>query len=391
MTDSVPTFDAAVVGGGPAGLSAAVALAGAGARVALVAPPAPAGDWRTAALFGSSVDFLDRLGLVNEVAAKAAALRTMRLTDITGRLIRAPEVVLHAREIGRDLFGYNIANRDLVEVFTRALAGAGDRIVPYETLLGGIDFSTPVPTLALDDGRSLSASLVVGADGRKSRVRTAAGITVRSWTYPQTALVLNLEHTGAHHDTSTEFHTRTGPFTLVPLGPGRSSLVCVERPEVVQRLVELADDALAVELERRCRSLLGGFTVISPRQSWPMSAFKADRLVERRVVLVGEAAHGFPPLGAQGLNLTLRDVADLATVVGEALGRGQDPGDREAVARYARLRTGDVAGRVFGVDLLNRSLLSDALPIQFARAVALGLAHNLPQVRKMMLTEGMRA
>lgn len=384
-------YDIAVVGAGPAGLTTALALADAGARLALVGPAAPTTDHRTSALFGSSIDLLDRLGVFASLKEAAAPLATMRLVDGTRRLIRAPEVTFRAREIGRDVFGYNLANRALVAALEDGVRAKAVRIDRFEVPLVSLDLAGPTPALRLDDGRTISAALVVGADGRRSPVRTGAGIAVDTWSYPQSALVVNLEHTGSHDDTSTEFHTETGPFTLVPLGHNRSSLVMVETPETVGRLMALEDGEFARELERRSHALLGRLTIAGPRQSWPMSAFKARRLAIPGVVLVGEAAHGFPPIGAQGLNLTMRDAAALAGLVGGRLASGSDLGTAEFASAYGKLRIGDVAGRVYGVDLLNRSLLAGALPVQLARSLVLDLARSLGPLRRALMREGLGA
>jgi 2-octaprenyl-6-methoxyphenol hydroxylase len=236
----------------------------------------------------------------------------------------------------------------------------------------------------------VTARLAVAADGRHSRLREAIGIRAKTWSYPQTALVLNLDHTEPHFDTSTEFHTETGPFTLVPLQARRSSLVCVEAPAKAEALAALDDAALAVELERRSHSILGALTVASPRQTWPMSSLSVDHLVGPRVALVGETAHAFPPIGAQGLNLGIRDIAALADLVARARSRGDDVGGEETLARYASARRADVMTRTMGVDLLNRSLLTGFLPVQVARSVGMQMARDVGPFRKLMMREGLR-
>lgn len=393
MSEAPQHFDVAVVGGGPAGLAVAMALADAGARVALIAPPPSADDWRTTALLGDSVDFLERHGVWSNLRAVASPLRHMRLVDASSRLFRAPDVTFDAREIGRDLFGYNVANGPLVAALSDAVAARSGGIARYEALFQTLDHAEGGEQLTLSSGETVTASLVVAADGRNSGVRKAAGIEVKSWTYPQEALVLALSHREPHHDTSVEFHTEAGPFTLVPHGPGRSSLVWMDRPEVIERMAGLDDAALALEIERRSGSTWGAMTVDSPRQRWPLSGFRARQLAAGRVVLIGEAAHGFPPIGAQGFNLTLRDIAKLEKIVRTATHPPTGkPLDGVAVARsYGTARRLDVAGRVTGVDLLNRSLLSDFLPIQVVRAAGLMLAREVGPIRRLMMRAGLAA
>jgi 2-octaprenyl-6-methoxyphenol hydroxylase len=380
--------EVAVVGGGPAGLTAALALAAGGATVALVAPPAPPVDHRTTALLSGSVELLQQAGAWGAVHAYAAPLKTMRLVEGSRRLIRAPEIAFHASELGLEAFGYNVENKALTDALSEAMSVHEDRIVRIEALMEDIDLSPGKPVLTAADGRTVTARLVVAADGRGSRVREAAGIRARTWSYPQTALVVNLDHTAPHYDTSTEFHTETGPFTLVPLKPRRSSLVCIEKPAVAEALSMMDDGPLAAELERRAHSLLGRFTIASARQTWPMSGLKAETLGRGAVALVGETAHAFPPIAAQGLNLGIRDIAALAEIVRRERLRG---GDLSAVAeRYATARRADVTSRTYGVDLLNRSLLTNFLPVQIGRAVMLQLARDVGPLRKIMMREGLR-
>ncbi|HUG61244.1 MAG TPA: UbiH/UbiF family hydroxylase [Methylomirabilota bacterium] len=392
MADRADAIDVeiAVVGGGPTGLAAALALARSGATVALIAPPAPATDHRTTALLSGSVEVLDRIGAYAAFSSLAAPLRTMRLVDGTKRLVRAPEIAFHASELGLDAFGVNVANRDFVAGLAAALAEVGDRIRRIESTLDTVAVEDGRIQLRTTDGDIVTARLTVGADGRNSAVRQAAGIRAKTWSYPQTALVLNLRHKQPHYDASTEIHTETGPFTLVPLGPGRSSLVCVETPDVAERLAAMPDEALAADLERRSHSILGRLEIDSPRQTWPMSSLSVDRMVADRVALVGEAAHAFPPIGAQGLNLGIRDIAALADIVGRARARGDDVGGPGVLDRYASARRTDVLTRTFGVDLLNRSLLTDFLPVQVARSVAMQIARDVGPLRKLMMREGLR-
>ncbi len=373
----------AVVGAGPVGLAAALVVADAGYATALVAPARPPADARTSALLAGSVALLEKIGIWNEIAGEAAPLRTMRIVDGTRRLIRAPEVAFHAREIGLDAFGYNIANAVLVAALEAAVATRPiDRREAFvETVRPGDE----AVVLTLSTGDSLSARLVVAADGRRSKVRDGVGIGTQSWRYDQVALVCNLSHAIPHDDTSTEFHTEAGPFTLVPLPGKRSSLVWVDRPAESERRLGLGEEALAAEIEARAQSVLGALAIDGWRQTFPLSGMTARRFAANRVALAGEAAHLFPPIGAQGLNLGYRDVTALAEVLS---GRHEDPGAGEVLAAYDRARRGDVFTRTAAVDALNRTLLSGFLPAQALRGAGLFLLDRVAPLRHFAMRQG---
>jgi len=376
----------AVIGGGPAGLTAALALAQAGVDCALIAR-APVPDYRTTALLAGSVKALDTLGVWQACAGDSAPLRVMRIVDDTGRLIRAPEVSFGASEIGLDAFGCNIENRHLVAALT-ARAGALSNLTVIVDEAGTIEPGDDRVTVALGDGGSVNARLVIGADGRGSACRRAAGIDADRHTYPQTALTFNLRHTRPHHDSSTEFHTRSGPFTLVPLPGNRSSLVWVVEPAEVEEIRALDDARLADEIERRSHSILGRVTLDEGRGEFPLSVLTARTFGLNRIALVGEAAHVIPPIGAQGLNLGLRDAATIAELVVAAPRDGADVGAPALLARYDALRRADATSRTFAVDVLNRSLLTDFLPVQSIRGLGLFLVDRVGPLRRAVLREG---
>jgi 2-octaprenyl-6-methoxyphenol hydroxylase len=376
-----------IVGGGPAGLTAAIALAEAGIATALVAPRTATPDNRTTALLAGSVTALDTLGIWQRCRAQAAPLRTLRIVDDTSRLLRAPELRFAASEIGLDAFGHNIENRYLI-----AALDARTRELPALMLIEDAAETVVVEdaevTVRLKTGASLAARLAIGADGRHSLCRAAASIPTEGWSYPQMALTFSLSHLRQHEDISTEFHTERGPFTLVPLPGLRSSLVFVVDPEEAPRLTALPAGDLAMEIERRSHSILGKIEVEPGRGMFPLEIETARTFGTRRVALVGEAAHVIPPIGAQGLNLGLRDAATIGELVVEAHRDGRDVGSAEVTSRYEHMRRADVTSRTLAVDLLNRSLLSDFLPLQGARALGLFLMERIGPLRRAVMREG---
>lgn len=380
------TVEVAIVGGGPVGLTAALALAEAGVETALVARRRPV-DHRTTALLAGSVTALQTLGVWAGCAADAAPLRVMRIVDATSRLIRAPEVSFVAAEIGLDAFGHNIENGHLLAALD-ARARALPSLRQIEDEARSIETDDAYGTVILKSGASVRARLLIGADGRRSLCRMAAGIEIDSRSYPQTALTFNLRHARPHHDTSTEFHTESGPFTLVPLPGERSSLVCVLDAAEAKRVAALDGAALNHEIEQRSHSILGKVAVEPGRGAFTLSIATARRFAQGRVALVGEAAHLVPPIGAQGLNLGLRDAATIGELVVAARRDGGDVGSDELLARYDAHRRGDVRGRSLAVDLLNRTLLNDFLPAQGARGLSLYAIDRLGPLRRAVMREG---
>jgi len=374
-----------VAGAGPAGMIAALAFADAGFPVTLAGPPAPPDDRRTTALMMPSLAFLKELGLFDALTERAAPLRAMRIVDGTSRLVRSPTVTFRASEIGETAFGYNIPNKHLLNCLETAVR-RNDAIEWRESLVSGYRLSDDEAVAELD-GDTITARLVIAADGRTSPAREAAGIRTHRHGHAQSALVLNFAHTRDHASISTEFHTETGPFTQVPLPGRRSSLVWVVRPQTATGLMEMGDGVISEEIERRMQSMLGKVEVEPGRQVYPLSSAMPSRFGARRVALVGEAAHLFPPIGAQGLNLGVRDIQDLLATARASRG---DPGTPATLLRYDARRRPDIMARSGAVNMLNYSLLSDFLPAQLMRGAGIGLLAGFAPLRGFFMREGLR-
>ncbi|EJN04916.1 UbiH/UbiF family hydroxylase [Phyllobacterium sp. YR531] len=384
MTNTI-TDPIIVAGAGHVGLIAALSLAKSGHNVINLGEMPGSSDKRTTALMMPAIHFLQSVDLWTDIEPHAAPMTTMRILDGTRRLVRSPSVTFEATEIGEPAFGYNIANSTLTAVLSDAMkkSTVEHRAVPIVKY----DHAGETVLVETGDGSTLTANAIVAADGRSSLARDAAGITARTWSYNQTAVVLSFAHTRDHHDISTEFHTEYGPFTIVPLQGQRSSLVWVTTPEMAAELLVLDRDELAKRVEERMQSMLGAVTIEVAPQSWPLSGLVPTSFARNRIFLAGESAHVFPPIGAQGLNLGIRDVEALTETLPED---GEDLGSASVISAYNRKRSPDILARTGAVDALNRSLLSDFLPVQMVRSGGLELLRAFSPLRSFVMREGLR-
>ncbi len=298
-------------------------------------------------------------------------------------------MAFQAGEIGRETFGSNVPNATLVRALVDAVL-SHDLITWIPT--SGATAVTCTPggiQLELAEGRTVDTCLLAAADGRFSIGPRAAGISVRRWTYPQVAIATTFHHSRPHRDTVIELHGAHGPLTTVPLAGDSSSLVWVESPDSARTLLDMDADAFAAHLEERLQGVLGTIDNVGPRASYPLSALTTSRMGASAIALVGEAAHVIPPIGAQGLNLGLRDAAALADCVADARTRGDDIAGDDVLEAYHRMRSTDVAARAASIDALNRSLLADMLPVDVFRSLTARLISGLHPLRQLLMHGGM--
>lgn len=391
-------FDCLVVGAGPIGLAMARALELNNLTYCLCGelprnrPNSP--DLRTAALFDGSIRLLKRLGAWPHLEAFAAPLDGIRMVDATGHLLRAPEQVFRSRDIDAPQLGFNIPNPSLVGALRTSLAAA-DAI--NESPAGEANFTAIVRKVTINDrfvvatladGTERRARLAIAADGRRSLTRDAAGIAVKTWDHNQAALTAHFDHTLSNQAISTEIHTRAGPCTIVPLTSHRAGLVWMDHPDVAADLADRDDDAFIAALEARFAGLLGPVRTVTVRRVFPLSTLLAERFAGPRVALVGESGHAFPPIGAQGLNLGLRDVASLVDHLTAAAKNGVDFGASSVLNAYSDERRADVLLRTYGVDVLNVSLAGRATGL--LRGVMLHATKASPDFKRFLMARGMQ-
>jgi 2-octaprenyl-6-methoxyphenol hydroxylase len=233
-----------------------------------------------------------------------------------------------------------------------------------------------------------TARVVLAADGQNSRLREAVGIKVTKWSYNQVAIATSFDHSAPHDDISTEYHRSAGPFTVVPLPGNRSSIVWMERPGRASELMALDDRHLAAEIQLATHGSLGRIDALGPRKTFPMRGASAQAYAAGRVMLIGEAAHVVPPVGAQGLNMSLRDAAHAAELVIDAVSAGGDPGSRAVMRDYQAARRIDVIPRQAIIDAMNRSLLSEFEVFGMIRALGLTAVAATPPLRKLVMRGG---
>jgi 2-octaprenyl-6-methoxyphenol hydroxylase len=392
------TTDILISGGGVAGLTAAAAFGAAGFSVICVdpAPPVTDGaderaDLRTTAFLQPARQLLESAGLWQHLAPHAAALDIMRIVDAGGPEPE-PRVIKDfvAAEISDEPFGWNLPNWLLRREMVARLADLPNVSFRPGTGTASVLTRDSAALVTLSDGTLVSARLLIAADGRASPVRTALNIPVRTTRYGQKALAFAVTHDHPHNNISTEVHRSGGPFTLVPLpdrdGKPCSAIVWMDHGPEIARLAALPVPEFEAEMTARSAGLYGPLVLVTRRSVWPIISQIADRFDGERTALLAEAAHVVPPIGAQGLNMSL---GDLRCLLDLAQANPADIGSRAMLTAYHHRRWPEVKARVTGIDLLNRTSMIGAPGLRDLRASALKTLYALKPVRQTLMKAGL--
>ncbi|GAB5439595.1 UbiH/UbiF family hydroxylase [Falsiruegeria mediterranea] len=395
MTD---TCDILISGGGIAGLTAAAAFGHAGLNVVCVDPAPPiterdvdGSDMRTTAFLQPAQTLLETCGLWARLSDHAAPLQIMRIVDAGGELPE-PRIVrdFNAADISDMPFGWNLPNWLLRREMVARLAELPNVDFRPGTGTSGLFTRTGEARVTLTDGTRVRCKLVLAADGRNSPMREAAGIDVNTIRYGQKALAFAVTHPISHQNVSTEIHRSGGPFTLVPLpdwqGSPSSAIVWMERGATAQELLAMEPEAFEAAMTERSCGLFGPLKLASRRTIWPIISQSAERLNGERVALMAEAAHVVPPIGAQGLNMSL---GDLGTLLELAQARPEGLGDAQMLDAYHKARHNEIALRVKGIDMLNRASMVETRALRDVRAAGLNALYSLAPVRKTLMQMGL--
>jgi len=388
--------DVILVGAGMAGMTLALALASAGLKVSVIDRDDPmlwaaqAFDGRVSAIAAGSRRVFETLGLWPAMVAAATPILDIRVTDGDQPLF------LHFDhdELGQEPLGHIIENR----MIRAALLGAVDRFPSLELIapkgIAAIARDGKAVEATLDDGQTIMAPLVVGADGRASRVRESAGINQTEWCYDQGAIVTTVVHQRPHRDVAWERFLSPGPFASLPMtddefGRHRSSVVWTERHELVPAFMDLGVSDFNDALAARFGDHLGVVTAAGPRWSYPLGLSLAEAYIADRLALIGDAAHGIHPIAGQGLNLGIRDAAALAEIVVDAARLGLDFGMKTVLEDYQRWRRFDSFALAGATDILNRLFSNNFGPLRLMRGLGLAAVNRFGPARRLFMREAM--
>lgn len=403
MSDILHT-EVAIVGGGLAGLTLGIALASHGVDTVIVDREDPAKalaagfDGRVSAIALASQRMLAAIGLWQHVS-EAQPMWDIRVSDGDSPLF----VHYDHAVLGEDPFGWLVENRVMRQAQQAALADhpALRLLAPLgvASVERGQPGSGAPAQLTLGDGRKIYARLVVGADGRGSAIRQAAGIKTMEWAYRQTGIVCTVWHERPHHGVAQERFLPAGPFAILPMtdeaardgtaGRHRSSLVWTEPPERAAAILALDEAGFVAEMRQRFGDHFGALGLVGPRWSYPLSFLHAERYVDHRLALVGDAAHGIHPIAGQGLNLGLRDVAALTEAVVLARRLGLDPGQADVLEGYEDWRRVDTVVLSAVTDMLTRLFSNDVAPLRLARDLGLGLVQHIAPAKSFFMRHAM--
>lgn len=382
-------FDVLVSGGGLVGLTLAIALARHGVAVAVVDPAdpaetmAPGFDGRVSAIASASWRMFEALGIADHLAGRTCPIDRIWVSEGLG-----PGALDFAPDPEDGALGYMIENRALRQALEAAAASVPgitrfqpDRIVSAERGAHRV-------SARLAGGAQVEASLLVAAEGRRSPTRELAGITVAQWSYHHRAMVTAIDHERPHGNTAYEIFYAGGPFALLPMQPGTRSAVVWTVPERrADAMLKLSPAAWLAEAEKRMGDFLGTISLAAPMQSYPLGYHRAARIVDDRLALVGDTAHGIHPIAGQGVNLGYRDAAALAEAVVEGMRVGLEPGDAQILTRYQRWRALDTMSVTLMMDGLVRLFdVPGRLPSR-VRALGLGAVQRLGPLKRRFMAE----
>jgi 2-octaprenyl-6-methoxyphenol hydroxylase len=375
------------------GLTLALALARGGLK-SVVADPMPVQaaldakfDGRVTALSYSSVRMLDVLGVWDRLQAFAQPINDILVSD--AGLDRAPSpFTLHFdhREIGQPM-GTIVENRYIRKALHDVLSETDGVVLAAPASARTFTITDANVTADLGPEGTLSAQLMVAAEGRDSPSRETMGIGLIGWSYPQWGIVATVAHEKPHDGTAYEHFLPSGPFAILPMTQNRSSLVWTEREEIAPQMLALSEDAFNAEVARRFGNHLGATHVVGPRWSYPLKFHLARGYVRDRFALAGDAAHGVHPIAGQGLNLGLKDVAALAEVVLDAARLGLDIGAVDVLKRYERWRRFDSAVMGLTMDAMNRLFSNDIAPLRAIRDLGIGIADRVGPLRRFLMRQ----
>jgi len=388
-----PASDVLIAGGGFAGLALACALRqslGSSFRVA-VADPAfarPPADARASAIAAGARRLFETIGVWTAVADDTQPILDMVITDSKlDDAVRPTFLTFEGMIAPGEPFAHMVENAPLLAALVERATQDGVVLLPTTVR----EFSSRSPlahrlvTAELGNGQAHATTLLVAADGARSRVRACAGITCTSWAYPQSAIVTTVAHERSHHGRAEEHFLPAGPFAILPLKGLRSSIVWTEEAGEAQRIVALPDDAFHTELEARFGLHLGEIAAVGPRRAFPISLAIARAFVAERVALIGDAAHVIHPIAGQGLNLGLRDAAALAECITDAARLGLDPGGPDVLSRYQRWRRFDTVAMGITTDGLNRLFSNRSDVLRLIRDIGLGMVDRLPRLKDVFI------
>lgn len=385
--------EALIIGGGIAGQSLAALLGRSGLAVCLVEgmdpakkPAAPSA--RTVAVMQTSLNVIRACGIWDALASQCTPLKVMRIIDDSSPNVEPVTLSFSADEIGLGEFGFNIPDALLREALGEHLKTLKNVRVIAPAKLKSYRADNGI-TATLDNGETIEARILIGTDGRNSMTRQLASIEFDEHDYAQVAMTCLLAHTRPHDFTSTEFHRPGGPFTFVPMPGNQCSLVWVENAADAKNFLALKKPEFEKAVQDRSRNMLGKITLTSTPESWPLKLMKSRCLTAPRVAIAAEAAHVLSPIGAQGLNLSLRDVATLAETIIDAARVGEDIGADAVLERYESRRRLDIGTRVAGIDGLNRVVSNDLIFLRGLRRAGLRALDTLPPLRELAMHQGL--